>query len=72
MHNSTPGQEQALLTVRSAVVFAAGLLVATLAAALALMTGASLPEALLTAGGVFGGAVVVIDQMIERPSNRRR
>jgi hypothetical protein len=72
MHNSTPGQEQALLTVRSAVVFAAGLLVATLAAALMLMTGASLPEALLTAGSAFGGAVVVIDQMIERPTNRRR
>jgi hypothetical protein len=55
-----------LLTVRAALVFLAALLVGVLAVALSLLGGASVPSAVLLAGGATGAALLLFHTIIGR------
>ncbi|MEU9779292.1 hypothetical protein [Streptomyces sp. NPDC047968] len=61
--NAHHGQEP-LLSLRAALIFLLGLLVATCAGVLSSRGGAPLETALLTAGAAFVGAVVFFRSMI--------
>ena len=62
---STPSTPP-LLTVRAALVFLAALVVGVLAVALSLLSGASVPAAVLLGGGATGGALLLFHTIIGR------
>jgi hypothetical protein len=62
---STPSTPP-LLTVRAALIFLAALVVGVLAVALSVLSGTSVPAAVLLGGGATGGALLLFHTIIGR------